>query len=205
MPRILSFLPPTANLKNDIISPLVYDHPSCDDPVNNDPSPLPLTIWASNHEADPSSNDILDLCTPSLQCTNHSRRIWHIPRFLCKRVSFIISPASFIRTQKSKKISFTHLVLFSFTIRTLVSPLSRPFRLKDLFKKFSPDSSIITPHISAIFDTADNNISAPSLVPFLNIRPVDFLPSASASAFLYDDAQRSSYTFTLRTVLDIWI
>ncbi|CAG8779237.1 21344_t:CDS:1, partial [Rhizophagus irregularis] len=44
MPRIFSLLPPTANLKNDIISPLVYDYPSCDDPVNDDPSPLPLTI-----------------------------------------------------------------------------------------------------------------------------------------------------------------
>ncbi|CAB4395182.1 unnamed protein product [Rhizophagus irregularis] len=55
------------------ISP-TYNHPLHDDPVDGDLSSLPLTVWASNHEAD--LNVILDLCTSSLQCTNHSRRIW---------------------------------------------------------------------------------------------------------------------------------
>ncbi|CAB5359390.1 unnamed protein product [Rhizophagus irregularis] len=52
------------------ISP-TYNHPLHDDPVDGDLSSLPLTVWASNHEAD--LNVILDLCTSSLQCTNHSR------------------------------------------------------------------------------------------------------------------------------------
>ncbi|CAG8768039.1 13955_t:CDS:1, partial [Rhizophagus irregularis] len=65
----LDFLSFTANSKNDITILSANDHPSYDDSVNNDPSPLPLTVWTSNHEANP--NVILDLCIPSLQRTNH--------------------------------------------------------------------------------------------------------------------------------------
>ncbi|PKC63117.1 hypothetical protein RhiirA1_464203 [Rhizophagus irregularis] len=63
----LDFLSFTANSKNDIAILSANDHPSYDDSVNNDPSPLPLTVWTSNHEANP--NVILDLCIPSLQLT----------------------------------------------------------------------------------------------------------------------------------------
>ncbi|CAB4401037.1 unnamed protein product [Rhizophagus irregularis] len=42
--RLDSFLS-TTNLENDIASPSVYDHLSRDDPVDDDSSSLPLTIW----------------------------------------------------------------------------------------------------------------------------------------------------------------
>ncbi|PKY51490.1 hypothetical protein RhiirA4_468564, partial [Rhizophagus irregularis] len=65
----LDFLSSAMDSKNDIAIPPVDDHPSHDDPVDDDPPPSPLTIWASNHEADPFTNS--NLCTPSLQRTNH--------------------------------------------------------------------------------------------------------------------------------------
>ncbi|CAB4387669.1 unnamed protein product [Rhizophagus irregularis] len=47
--------------------------------------------------------------------------------------------------------------------------------------------------------TADNDISASLSVPSSNCTSVDFLPSTTASALLYDNIQQSFYTFTLRT------
>ncbi|CAB5393060.1 unnamed protein product [Rhizophagus irregularis] len=46
--------------------------------------------------------------------------------------------------------------------------------------------------------TADNDISASLSVPSSNCTSVDFLPSTTASALLYDNIQQSFYTFTLR-------
>ncbi|PKY60497.1 hypothetical protein RhiirA4_431175 [Rhizophagus irregularis] len=115
----LDFLLAAADSENDIAFPPVNDRPSHDEPVINDLPPSPLTIWASHHEADP--NSILDLCTPSLQRTNRPGRIRRTPKFLCKRISSMISPASFKRAQKNKKnLSLTRLVLSSYTIRSLV-------------------------------------------------------------------------------------
>lgn len=159
---------------------------------------------ASNHEADP--NDILELCTPSLQRTNHIRRIQRTSKFLCKCVFPMIFPASFKHAQKIKKnLSFTRLVLSFSTLRTLVLPFSCPLRSVDLFQQSFPDSSTTTPHILITTDTSDSDISAPLSVSPLNCTPADFLPSVSASALPYDNTQHSSYTFMLRTILDGWI
>ncbi|POG75176.1 hypothetical protein GLOIN_2v1770550 [Rhizophagus irregularis DAOM 181602=DAOM 197198] len=172
--------------------------------MNDDPPPLPLAIWASKHEADP--NIILDLCTPSIRCTNCLLPSRRTPKFLCKRVSSMISPASFKRAQKIKtKLSFARLVLSPSTIRLLVPPLSRPSQPKSPFQNKFLDSSLITPHISALVDTADNDNNVPPLVLSLNCIPAGSSPATSASALLHDNAQCLSYTFTIRTILDGWI
>ncbi|CAB4406086.1 unnamed protein product [Rhizophagus irregularis] len=123
--------------KNDIAIPPVNNHLSHDDPIDDDPSPLPLTIWASNHE----------------------------------------------------NLSFTRLVLSSSTLRTLVPLLSCPLRTEDLFQDFPSESSIITPHISVVPDTTDNDFSTSLPVPSLNCESVISLPSVPASTLLYNDAQ----------------
>ncbi|GBC47298.2 hypothetical protein GLOIN_2v1785180 [Rhizophagus irregularis DAOM 181602=DAOM 197198] len=172
--------------------------------MNDDLPPLPLAIWASKHEADP--NIILDLCTPSTRRTNHLRPSQRIPKFLCKRVSSMISPASFKRAQKIKtKLSFTRLVLSPSTIRLLVSPLSCPSEPKSPFQNKLPDSAFITPQISALVDTVEYDNNVPPPVLSLNSIPVGILPATSASALLHDNVQCSSYTFTIRTILDGWI
>ncbi|CAB4386118.1 unnamed protein product [Rhizophagus irregularis] len=117
---------------------------------------------------------------PFLQCTNHVHRIQCTSKFLCKRVSSMISSASFKRAQKIKKnLSFTHL-----------------------FQQSFPDSSTIIPYTLITTDTADSVISAPLLISPSNCTPVNFLTSVPASALPYDSIQRSSYTFMLRTILD---
>ncbi|CAB4391146.1 unnamed protein product [Rhizophagus irregularis] len=75
---------------------------------------------------------------------------------------------------------------------------------RNFFQTNFPDSSIIT-HISAISDAADYDSCAPPPVLSLNNRPVGFLPTTPTLVLLRDDAQNSSYIFTLRTVLDRWI
>ncbi|POG73231.1 hypothetical protein GLOIN_2v1772660, partial [Rhizophagus irregularis DAOM 181602=DAOM 197198] len=200
----LTSLSSTADSKKDFAIPPVDDHPSHDDPMNDDLPPLPLAIWASKHEADP--NFILDLCTPSMRCTNSLRPPRCTPKFLCKRVSSMISPASFKRAQKIKtKLSFARLVLSSSTIRLLVPPLSRPSQPKSPFQNEFLDSSLITPHISALVDTADNDNNVPPPVLSLNSIPAGSSSATSASAPLHDNVQCLSYTFTIRTILDGWI
>ncbi|CAB5204728.1 unnamed protein product [Rhizophagus irregularis] len=172
-----------AKFKKGFRYPPVDDHPSHDDPMNDDLPPLPLAIWASKHEADP--NIILDLCTPSIRRTNCLRPSRRTPKFLCKRVSSMISPASFKRAQKIKtKLSFTRLVLSPSTIH----------------------SSVIAPRISALEDTADHDANVPPPVLSLNSTPAGFLLATSTSApLLHDHVQCSSYTFIIRTILDGWI
>ncbi|EXX58151.1 hypothetical protein RirG_200490 [Rhizophagus irregularis DAOM 197198w] len=197
----LDSLSSTADSEKDFAIPPVDDHLSHDDPMNDDPPPLPLAIWASKHEADP--NSILDLCTPSTRRTNHLRPSRRIPRFLCKRVSSMISPASFKRAQKIKtKLSFTRLVLSPSTIRLLVPPLLRSSEPKSSFQDDLPDSSFITPQISALVDTVeyDNNVPSPALS--LNSTPAEIFPATSASALPLDHTRCSSYIFTIRTILD---
>ncbi|UZO12514.1 uncharacterized protein OCT59_004047 [Rhizophagus irregularis] len=197
-------LPDNSSAKSRFRYPPVDDHPSHDDPMNDDPPPLPLAIWASKHEADP--NIILDLCTPSMRYTNSLRPPRRTPKFLCKHVSSMISPASFKRTQKIKtKLSFARLVLSPSTIRLLVPPLSRPSQPKSPFQNKFLDSSLITPHISALVDTADNDNNVPPPVLSLTSIPAGSSPATSASALLHDNAQCLSYTFTIRTILDGWI
>ncbi|UZO06040.1 uncharacterized protein OCT59_026376 [Rhizophagus irregularis] len=200
----LDSLSSTADSKKDFAIPPVDDHPSHDDPMNDDLPPLPLAIWASKHEADP--NIILDLCTPSTRCTNRLRPSRRTPKFLCKRVSSMISPASFKRAQKIKtKLSFARLVLSPSTIRLLVPPLPRPSEPKNSFQNNFLDSSLITPQISALVDTADyDNIVPPLASPVLSLNsiPAEIFPATSVSAFPYDHTQCSSYTFTIRTILD---
>lgn len=198
----LDFLSSTADPEKDFAIPPVDDHPSHDDPMNDDLPPLPLAIWASKHEADP--NLILDLCTPSTRRTNCLRPSRRTHKFLCKRVSSMISPASFKRAQKIKtKLSFTRLVLSPSTIRLLVPPLSRPSEPISPFQNTFLDSSLITPRISVSEDTADYDINVPSPVLSLNCTPAEPLPATSTSAhLLHDNVQCSSYTFTIRTILD---
>ncbi|GET62943.1 hypothetical protein GLOIN_2v1682945 [Rhizophagus irregularis DAOM 181602=DAOM 197198] len=200
----LDSLSSTADSKKDFAIPPVDDHPSHDDPMNDDLPPLPLAIWASKHEAD--SNIILDLCTPSTRCTNRLRPSRRTPKFLCKRVSSMISPASFKRAQKIKtKLSFARLVLSPSTIRLLVPPLPRPSEPKNSFQNNFPDSSLITSQISALVDTADyDNIVPPLASPVLSLNsiPAEIFPATSASAFPHDHTQCSPYTFTIRTILD---
>ncbi|PKY61713.1 hypothetical protein RhiirA4_487057 [Rhizophagus irregularis] len=188
----LDFLLAAADSENDIASPPVNDHPSHDDPVINNLPPSPLTIWASQHEADP--NIILDLCTPSLQRTNRSGRIQRIPKFLCKRVSSMISPASFKRAQKIKKnLSLTRLVLSSSTIRSLIHPV--PI-IPDANDDNTTSQHLIT------FDVTDDFI-VPSPTFVLSNGSVDTLPLISASSALPHDKELDSlYTFTLCTILD---
>ncbi|CAB5198753.1 unnamed protein product [Rhizophagus irregularis] len=195
-------LPDNSSAKKGFRYPPVDDHPSHDDPLIDNLPPLPLAIWASKHEADP--NFILDLCTPSTRRTNCLRPSRRTHKFLCKRVSSMISPASFKRAQKIKtKLSFTRLVLSPSTIRLLVPPLSRPSEPISPFQNTFLDSSLITPRISVSEDTADYDINVPSLVLSLNCTPAEPLPAISTSAFLlHDNVQCSSYTFTLRTILD---
>ncbi|GBC23294.2 hypothetical protein GLOIN_2v1785180 [Rhizophagus irregularis DAOM 181602=DAOM 197198] len=185
--------------------PPVDDHPSHDDPIIDNLPSLPLAIWASKHEADP--NIILDLCTPSTRRTNRLCPSQRTPKFLCKRVSSMISPASFKCAQKIKtKLSFTRLVLSPSTIRLLVPPLSCPSEPKSPFQNTFPDSSLITPRISALEDIADYDHNVPSPVLSLNSTPAGFLLATSTSApLLHDNVQCSSYTFTIRTILDGWI
>ncbi|CAB5185507.1 unnamed protein product [Rhizophagus irregularis] len=116
----------------------------------------------------------------------------------------MISPASFKRAQKIKtKLSFTRLVLSPSTIRLLVPPLSRPSEPISPFQNTFLDSSLITPRISVSEDTADYDINVPSLVLSLNCTPAEPLPAISTSAhLLHDNVQCSSYTFTIRTILD---
>ncbi|GBC26636.2 hypothetical protein GLOIN_2v1807894 [Rhizophagus irregularis DAOM 181602=DAOM 197198] len=118
----------------------------------------------------------------------------------------MISPASFKRAQKIKtKLSFARLVLSSSTIRLLVPPLSRPSQPKSPFQNEFLDSSLITPHISALVDTADNDNNVPPPVLSLNSIPAGSSSATSASAPLHDNVQCLSYTFTIRTILDGWI
>ncbi|CAB5188598.1 unnamed protein product [Rhizophagus irregularis] len=118
----------------------------------------------------------------------------------------MISPASFKRAQKIKtKLSFTRLVLSPSTIRLLVSPLSCPSKPKSPFQNKLPDSAFITPQISALVDTIEYDNNVPPPVLSLNSIPVGILPATSASALLHDNVQCSSYTFTIRTILDGWI
>ncbi|PKY58069.1 hypothetical protein RhiirA4_429452 [Rhizophagus irregularis] len=182
----------TADSENDIASPPNNDQPSHDEPVIDDLPPSPLTIWASNHEADP--NIILDLCTPSLQRTNRSSRIRRVPKFLCKRVSSMISPASFKRAQKIKKnLSFTRLVLSSSTIRLLVPPV--------LIIPDTNDDNTTSQNPVALDVTDDFIVFSPTFV--LSNGPGDTLSSISASStFPHDKESDPPYTFTLRTILD---
>ncbi|GBC16022.2 hypothetical protein GLOIN_2v1767891 [Rhizophagus irregularis DAOM 181602=DAOM 197198] len=191
-----------STLKKDFAIPPVDDHPSHDDPLIDNLSPLPLAIWASKHEADP--NLILDLCTPSTRRTNCLRPSRHTHKFLCKRVSSMISPASFKRAQKIKtNLSFTRLVLSPSTIRLLIPPLSRSSEPISPFQNTFLDSSLITFRISVSEDTADYDINVPSPVLYLNCTPAEPLPATSTSAhLLHDNVQCSSYTFIIRTILD---
>ncbi|GBC29856.2 hypothetical protein GLOIN_2v1767891 [Rhizophagus irregularis DAOM 181602=DAOM 197198] len=198
----LDSLSSTADSEKDFAIPPVDDHPSHDDPLIDNLPPLPLAIWASKHEADP--NLILDLCVPSTRRTNCLRPSRRTHKFLCKRVSSMISPASFKRAQKIKtKLSFTRLVLSPSTIRLLVPPLSRPSEPISPFQYTFLASSLITPQISVSEDTADYDINVPSPVLSLNCTPEEPLPATSTSAhLLHDNVQCSSYTFTIRTILD---
>ncbi|PKY61163.1 hypothetical protein RhiirA4_485764 [Rhizophagus irregularis] len=196
----LDFLLSTAVSENDIAVPPAIDRPSHDDSVIDDLPPLPLTIWAFNHEDDPSAT--LALCTPSLQRTNHLRRIRRTPKFLCKCVSSMISPASFKHAQKiQKNLSFTRLVLSSSTIRSLVLSPSTFFRSNDLSIKDIPDSSILPSHISnesSAFDNDHDNDASPP-TPVLDCE----LPSASTSVLPNNNKGLDlPHTFTIRTVLN---
>ncbi|CAB5190207.1 unnamed protein product [Rhizophagus irregularis] len=198
----LDSLSSTADSEKDFAIPPVDDHPSHDDPLIDNLSPLPLAIWTSKHEADP--NLILDLCTPSIRRTNCLRPSRRTHKFLCKRVSSMISPTSFKRAQKIKtNLSFTRLVLSPSTIRLLIPPLSRSSEPISPFQNTFLDSSLITPRISVSEDTADYDINVPSPVLSLNCTPAEPLPATSTSAhLLHDNVQCSSYTFIIRTILD---
>ncbi|CAB4409417.1 unnamed protein product [Rhizophagus irregularis] len=203
----LDFLSSAMDSKNDIAIPPVDDHPSHDDPVDDDSPPSPLTIWASNHEADPFTNS--NLCTPSLQRTNHPCHGRRTPHFLCKRVSSTISPASFKRARKSKKnLSFTRLVLSSSTLRSLVPVLPRPPQPKDLFNKFAPEPSQSTIVLPNLPDSPDRSfVNLPPVPPLShNDMSVEVLPPVLSSSIFSDKRQKqcSSFTFTMRTVLDGW-
>ncbi|EXX65754.1 hypothetical protein RirG_130230 [Rhizophagus irregularis DAOM 197198w] len=176
----------SAKFRKGFRYPPVDDHPSHDDPIIDNLPSLPLAIWASKHEADP--NIILDLCTPSTRRTNRLCPSQRTPKFLCKRVSSMISPASFKCAQKIKtKLSFTRLVLSPSTIRLLVPPLSCPSEPKSPFQNTFPDSSLITPRISALEDIADYDHNVPSPVLSLNSTPAGFLLATSTSAPLLHD------------------
>ncbi|RGB21575.1 hypothetical protein C1646_777696 [Rhizophagus diaphanus] len=193
----LDFLSSTVESENDIAIPPAIDQPSPDGLEIDDPPPLPLTIWALNHEVDP--NAILDLCTLSLQCTNHLRRIRHAPRFLNKRVSSMISPASFKRAQKLKRhLSVARLVLSSSTIRSLtLIPLHSSEPAGPLLND-TLISPIITPYISTVLSTLDKDADTALPVSAVNCG----FPPSSTSALSVDNDKYSSYTFTIRTVLD---
>ncbi|CAB4405684.1 unnamed protein product [Rhizophagus irregularis] len=204
----LDFLSSAMDSKNDIAVPPVDDRPSHDDPVDDDPPPSPLTIWASNHEADPFTNS--DLCTPSLQRTNHPCHGRRTPHFLCKRVSSTISPASFKRARKSKKkLSFTRLVLSSSTLRSLVPVLPRPPQPKDLFNKFAPEPSQDTFVLPNIPLSPDCGFVDPSPVPPLSHNDISMeaLSPVLSSSNFFEKRQKQclSFTFTMRTVLDGWM
>ncbi|RGB24642.1 hypothetical protein C1646_772797 [Rhizophagus diaphanus] len=193
----LDFFSSTAESENDIAIPPAIDQPSPNDLEVGDPPPFPLTIWALNHEVDP--NTILDLCTPSLQCTNHLQRIRHAPRILNKRVSSMISPASFKRAQKIKhNLSVARLVLSSSTIRSLTliplhfSEPAGPLLNDTLISPF------ITPYISTVLSTLDKDADIVLPVSAVNCG----FPPTSISALSIDNDKHSSYTFTIRTVLN---
>ncbi|RGB22507.1 hypothetical protein C1646_775977 [Rhizophagus diaphanus] len=106
----LDFLLSTAEFENDIAVPPDIDQPSPDDFEIDDPPPLPLTIWALNHEID--SNTILDLCTPSLHTLDKDAGI--VLPVSAVNCEFPPTSTSALSIDNDKHSSYT------FTIRTVL-------------------------------------------------------------------------------------
>ncbi|RGB23820.1 hypothetical protein C1646_773953 [Rhizophagus diaphanus] len=112
----------------------------------------------------------------------------------------MIFSASFKRAQKLKRyLSFAHLVLSSSTIRSLTpAPLHSSSKPAGSSLNNALVSPITTPYISTVLSTLNKDADAVLPVSAVNS---GFL-SSSTSALSTDNERRSSYTFTIRTVLN---